>query len=82
MNLSERRVAVDYYKGYPVVLTLVSGQRLPVGIYGTDEDNAICIPKAILQSAYDKKQPLAEIFSDKKNHEYIPLNTIDSISPF
>ena len=81
MNEKERaRNIVDFYKSKTVVLTLKNGQLLPVGIHDTDNDNAICIPKEILQEIVDNKRTKEQVFADKKSYVYIPLLDIVSIT--
>ena len=80
MDISKIRATVDFYKSKTVLLKLTSGQILAVGIHDTDEDNAICIPKEILQDSFDGKRTLAEILADPKSYIYIPLLDIVSIS--
>jgi hypothetical protein len=57
----------------------LSGQEIAVGIHDTDENNAICIPKTILQDALDGKRTIEEILADKKSYIYIPLLDIHLI---
>jgi hypothetical protein len=78
MKPFEIRAIVD--RGKNVVLTLISGEKIAVGVQDTDETNLICISKTILQDAFDGKRTMEAILADKSNYTYLPLTDIASIS--
>lgn len=73
------RTTVDYYKSQNVVFVLNNGQEISVGIHDTDENNAICIPHALLQQVFDGKRTLSDVLANEDSYLLIPFDDIHSI---